>query len=64
MEPISTGNSKVVVNRCMSLDGFIAAAGHVMDWGDGRQLGDFIGPDEFRENRGSHRCHAPRPADR
>src|SRR6185437_6733373 len=31
----------------MSLDGFIAAAGHVMDWGAGRQLADFVGPDEF-----------------
>jgi dihydrofolate reductase len=40
---------KVVVNRCMSLDGFIAAAGHVMDWGAGRQLGDFVDPDDFHE---------------
>jgi dihydrofolate reductase len=40
---------KVVVNRCMSLDGFIAAPGHVMDWGAGRQLADFVGPDEFHE---------------
>jgi len=45
----STGHGKVVVNRCMSLDGFIAAAGHVMDWGAGRQLADFVGPDEFHE---------------
>jgi dihydrofolate reductase len=49
MNDTSTGNSKVVVNRCMSLDGFIAAAGHVMDWGGGRQLTDFVGPDEFHE---------------
>src|SRR6476469_7263122 len=49
MNDASTGNSKVVVNRCMSLDGFIAAAGHVMDWGEGRQLTDFVGPDEFHE---------------
>jgi dihydrofolate reductase len=42
-------DGKVVVNRCMSLDGFIAATGHVMDWGAGRQLADFVGPDEFRE---------------
>jgi len=49
MNDTSTGNNKVVVNRCMSLDGFIAAAGHVMDWGDGRQLADFVGPDEFHE---------------
>jgi dihydrofolate reductase len=33
----------------MSLDGFIAAAGHVMDWGAGRQLADFVGPDELNE---------------
>jgi dihydrofolate reductase len=45
----STANGKVVVNRCMSLDGFIAAPGHVMDWGAGRQLTDFVGPDEFRQ---------------
>jgi dihydrofolate reductase len=41
--------SKVVVNRCMSLDGFIAAPGHVMDWGEGRQLQDFVGQEELRE---------------
>jgi len=45
----NAGHGKVVVNRCMSLDGFIAAAGHVMDWGAGRQLADFVGPDEFHE---------------
>ena len=49
MSDTSTGNGKVVVNRCMSLDGFIAASGHVMDWGAGRQLADFVGPDEFHE---------------
>src|SRR3954447_8538739 len=49
MSDTSTGNGKVVVNRCISLDGFIAAAGHVMDWGAGRQLTDFVGPDEFHE---------------
>jgi dihydrofolate reductase len=49
MDDTSTVASKVVVNRCMSLDGFIAAAGHVMDWGAGRQLADFVGPDEFNE---------------
>jgi dihydrofolate reductase len=49
MNAPSATSSKVVVNRCMSLDGFIAAPGHVMDWGGGRQLGDFVGPDEFRE---------------
>jgi dihydrofolate reductase len=40
---------KVVVNRCMSLDGFIAAPGHKMDWGGGRKLADFIAPDDFAE---------------
>jgi dihydrofolate reductase len=49
MNDTNTANSKVVVNRCMSLDGYIAAAGHVMDWGGGRQLTDFVGPDEFHE---------------
>jgi dihydrofolate reductase len=49
MSGLGTGESKVVVNRCMSLDGFIAATGHVMDWGDGRQLHDFVGQDEFHE---------------
>jgi hypothetical protein len=49
MNDTSTGNSKVVVNRCMSLDGFIAGPGHAMDWGGSRQLADFVGPDEFHE---------------
>ena len=49
MSDTSTGNGKVVVNRCMSLDGFIAGPGHVMDWGGGRQLADFVGPDELHE---------------
>lgn len=39
----------VVVNRCMSLDGFIAAPGHSMDWGDGRALADYVAPDDFAE---------------
>jgi dihydrofolate reductase len=38
----STGNGKVVVNRSMSLDGFIAGPGHAMDW-----VFDFVAPDEF-----------------
>jgi dihydrofolate reductase len=42
-------NGKVVVNRAMSLDGFIAAPGHKMDWGGGRQLADFAGPDAVAE---------------
>ena len=29
-------DGKVVVNRCMSLDGFIAGPDHRMDWGGGR----------------------------
>lgn len=40
-------SGKVVVNRCMSLDGFIAAPGHSMDWGDGRALADFVAPEDF-----------------
>ena len=42
----STGNGKVVVNRTMSLDGFIAGPGDAMDW-----IFDFIGPieEEFPE---------------
>jgi dihydrofolate reductase len=46
-DPVNAGG-KVVVNRAMSLDGFIAAPGHVMDWGDGRTLADFVDPDDFR----------------
>ena len=49
MSETGTGNGKVVVNRAMSLDGFIAGPGHTMDWGQGRQLADFVAPDEFRE---------------
>lgn len=49
MSVTGSREGKVVVNRCMSLDGFIAAAGHVMDWGAGRQLADFVGPQEFNE---------------
>jgi len=40
---------KVVVNRAMSLDGFIAGPGHSMDWGGGRALADFVAPDDFQE---------------
>ena len=42
MRHTSTGNGKVVVNRSMSLDGFIAGPGHAMDW-----VFDFVAPDEF-----------------
>lgn len=40
----SSGNGKVVVNRAMSLDGFIAAPGDAMNW-----IFDFMAPDEFPE---------------
>jgi len=38
------GNGKVVVNRSMSLDGFIAGPGDAMAW-----VFDFVAPDEFPE---------------
>lgn len=41
-----TGTGKVVVNRCMSLDGYIAAPGHRMDWGGGRQLTELVAPED------------------
>jgi dihydrofolate reductase len=41
MSGTSSGNGKVVVNRCMSLDGFIAGPGDAMDW-----IFDFVGPDD------------------
>lgn len=44
MSDTRTGNGKVVVNRSMSLDGFIAGPGHTMDW-----VFDFVTPDEFPE---------------
>ncbi len=44
MSDTGTGNGKVVVNRSMSLDGFIAGPGDAMDW-----VFDFVAPDEFRE---------------
>jgi dihydrofolate reductase len=49
MSESNTGNGKVVVNRSMSLDGFIAAPGHRMDWGDGRTLGHFVAPEDIAE---------------
>src|SRR3954452_23190584 len=49
MGETSTGNGKVVVNRAMSLDGFIAGPGHTMDWGGGRALADFVAPGDFAE---------------
>ena len=44
MPNTSTGTGKVVVNRSMSLDGFIAGPGDTMDW-----VFDFVAPDEFPE---------------
>ena len=42
-------SGKVVVNRSMSLDGFIAGPGHSMDWWDDRALADFVAPDDLAE---------------
>jgi dihydrofolate reductase len=42
-------SGKVVVNRCMSLDGFIAGPGHSMDLGNDRALADFVAPDDLAE---------------
>jgi dihydrofolate reductase len=49
MSAPSTGTGKVVVNRAMSLDGFIAAPGHRMDWGGDRPLAHFVAPEDFAE---------------
>ena len=43
-----TNTGKVVVNRSMSLDGFIAGPGHTMDWGPTR-IADFVAPDDIAE---------------
>lgn len=40
---------KVVVNLCLSLDGFIAGPHNSMDWGGNRALADFVDPDDFAE---------------
>ena len=42
-------SGKVVVNRCMSLDGFIAGPDDSMDWGGGRALADFVAPEDLAE---------------
>lgn len=42
-EPMS---GKVVVNRCMSLDGFISGPGDAMDW-TGRPLAELAAPEDF-----------------
>jgi dihydrofolate reductase len=44
MSDTSTESGKVVVNRSMSLDGFIAGPGHAMNW-----IFDFMAPDAFPE---------------
>jgi dihydrofolate reductase len=44
---LTEAGGKVVVNRSMSLDGFIAGPGHRMDWGGGRALADFLAPDDL-----------------
>jgi len=44
MSDMRTGTGKVVVNRSMSLDGFIAGPGHAMNW-----IFDFMAPDAFPE---------------
>ena len=44
MSDSSTGSGKVVVNRSMSLDGFIAGPDDAMDW-----IFDFVAPNEFPE---------------
>ena len=41
---MSSGSGKVVVNRSMSLDGFIAGPGDAMNW-----IFDFMAPDAFPE---------------
>jgi dihydrofolate reductase len=47
MSAKGTANGKVVVNRAMSLDGFIAGPGDSMDWGPRRLIDD--APDEVAE---------------
>jgi dihydrofolate reductase len=49
MSDTNPGDGKVVVNRAMSLDGFIAAPGHVIDWGSGRTLADFVDREDFNQ---------------
>ncbi|MFF2650291.1 dihydrofolate reductase family protein [Streptomyces sp. NPDC058045] len=44
MSEISTGTGRVVVNRAMSLDGFIAGRGHAMDW-----IAEYLTPDDVPE---------------
>ncbi|GAB2960777.1 dihydrofolate reductase family protein [Saccharothrix stipae] len=44
MSDVDTGTGKVVVNRAMSLDGFIAGPGHAMDW-----IAEYVTSDVFPE---------------
>lgn len=44
MSHVSSGTGKVVVNRAMSLDGFIAGPGHTMDW-----IFEYLTADAFPE---------------
>ncbi|MEU5686029.1 dihydrofolate reductase family protein [Streptomyces venezuelae] len=44
MSDVSTGTGKVVVNRAMSLDGFIAGPDHAMDW-----IFEYLTADAFPE---------------
>ena len=41
---MNTGDTRVVVNRAMSLDGFIAGPGDAMDW-----VGEFVAPEDLQE---------------
>src|SRR4249920_957634 len=47
MSDTRTANGKVVVNRAMSLDGFIAGPGHSMDWTG--HLANHAEPDDVAE---------------
>jgi dihydrofolate reductase len=49
MSDMNTTEGKVVVNRAMSLDGFIAAPGDVVEWGAGRKLADFVAAEDLLE---------------
>ena len=44
MSDVGFGTGKVVVNRAMSLDGFIAGPGHAMDW-----IAEYLPADAFPE---------------
>jgi dihydrofolate reductase len=49
MSETGSANGKVVVNRAMSLDGFIAGPENVVDWGARRHLAAFQRTDAFRD---------------